>query len=158
MLRRIGAVLGVVVLAFGAVLVHTTVATAATLQVCHTITRAYMGVVHSARVCVNYVKPARGISYYLVESTRVWNPCDPYTWEQFAIMKFWANNGAYYSVYTGAIACGHTYIKSWPYPRVDNDDPVFFEVDDYVLNPCKVNIRPATWENAQNIYVSGLCL
>ena len=47
-------------------------------------------------------------------------------------------------MYTGAIGCGHTYIKTWPTPRVDNAKYVYFTVDDVPETSHCVSMRPGT--------------
>jgi len=159
-MRRLAAVFCTLFLALAGVVLHASAAPAASRQICYTLTRSYQGwTVHPARVCVNYIPAINPpTTYYLVESMRVWNPCDPFTWEQYAIMQFWATDGTHYSVYTGAIACGHTYIKTWPTPRVDNAKYVYFTVDDVPETPHCVSMRPATWQHSQDIFESSYCL
>src|SRR4051794_10786176 len=125
-MTRLSAAFSALLLVLACVLVRPAPAAAASSQICfNSYGLGTGGVFLQARVCVNYIPPAKPIGYYLVESTRVWNPCASGV-SEYAIMKFWANDGTYYSVYTGAIGCGQTYIKSWPYPRVANPDSVYF--------------------------------
>lgn len=153
-MKRLPAALAALLVALTPTLVTAAPAAAASRQLCTNADEYVNGQFFytRARVCVNYIPSTSPTNYYLVESTRVWNPCSQLPYPQYAIMKFWADDGTYYSMYTGAITCGQTVVKTWPYPRVANADFVYFTIDDALSDATCRQIRPPAWNATQYIW------